>query len=84
MGSLFEVKYKTNISLGKVNHVSLEDTVFNQDIALRGIALVVHMQGAPLPLQRSVVNHYNNSGALFICAGQPTIRVKNILVGGTE
>lgn len=27
---------------------------------------------------------YNNSGALFICAGQPTIRVKNILVGGLE
>ena len=25
---------------------------------------------------------YNRSGALFICAGQPTIRVKNILVGG--
>ena len=25
---------------------------------------------------------YNNSGALFINAGQPTIRVKNILVGG--
>lgn len=25
---------------------------------------------------------YNNSGALFIGAGQPTIRVKNILVGG--
>lgn len=27
---------------------------------------------------------YNNSGALFICAGQPTVRVKNILVGGLE
>lgn len=27
---------------------------------------------------------YNNSGALFVCAGQPTIRVKNILVGGLE
>lgn len=27
---------------------------------------------------------YNNSGALFICAGQPTIRVKKILVGGLE
>jgi len=25
---------------------------------------------------------YNTSGALFINAGQPTIRVKNILVGG--
>lgn len=27
---------------------------------------------------------YNNSGAVFIGAGQPTIRVKNILVGGLE
>lgn len=25
---------------------------------------------------------YNNSGALFICAGQPTLRVQNMLVGG--
>lgn len=27
---------------------------------------------------------YNHSGALFISAGQPTIRVKNILVGGLK
>lgn len=27
---------------------------------------------------------YNNSGAIFVGAGQPTIRVKNILVGGLE
>lgn len=25
---------------------------------------------------------YNNSGAIFVCAGQPTVRLKNILVGG--
>ena len=25
---------------------------------------------------------YNHSGALFICAGQPTLRVQNMLVGG--
>ena len=30
------------------------------------------------------VHCYNNSGALYINAGQPTLRVKQILVGGLE
>jgi TldD protein len=42
----------------------------------------VDMVGSNLALGQGYC--YNNSGALFISAGQPTIRVKNILVGGLE
>lgn len=40
----------------------------------------VDMVGSNLELGQGYC--YNTSGALFICAGQPTLRVKNILVGG--
>lgn len=40
----------------------------------------VDMVGDNLTLGQG--NCYNNSGAVYITAGQPTIRVKNILVGG--
>ena len=55
-----------------VDHVMLEDTVFDQHQLRGGIALVVHMQGAPLVLDGAVVQrrHAGSGDLLTQLAGK--------------